>query len=94
MRSDSRALSLEEWAALPEDIPGEFVDGALAEEELPSYVHEFVIAWLLHVLLGWVLPRGGFAGSQGRSSPWRQGVGGSPIFLCTSQVIGHRRRRR
>jgi hypothetical protein len=27
-------------------------------------VHEFVIAWLLHAVLGWVLPRGGFAGGS------------------------------
>jgi len=64
IRSQTSALSLEEWASLPEEVPGELVDGALAEEELPSYVHEFVIAWLLHALLGWVLPRGGFAGGS------------------------------
>lgn len=49
---------------MPEDVPGELVDGALSEEESPSYVHEFVIAWLLHALLGWVLPRRGFAGGS------------------------------
>lgn len=58
------AISLEEWASLPEEVSGELIDGALTEEESPSYVHEFVIAWLLHALMEWVLPRGGFAGGS------------------------------
>ena len=41
-----RRMSLLDWAALPEDEPGEWVDGYLVEEEAPEYVHELVITWL------------------------------------------------
>ncbi len=34
--SNGRPLSLAEWADLPEDEPGEFVDGRLVEDEVPQ----------------------------------------------------------
>ena len=46
-------MSLVEWAAMAEDEPGELVDGYLAEEEVPGYVHELVIAWLIRILGSW-----------------------------------------
>jgi Uma2 family endonuclease len=46
-------MSLEEWAALPEDEPGEIVDGYRVEEEVPENVHELVVAWLIHVFRAW-----------------------------------------
>ena len=33
-------LTLEQWAAMPEDEAGEVVDGRLEEEEMPDYLHE------------------------------------------------------
>jgi Uma2 family endonuclease len=39
-------MSLEEWAAMPEDEPGELVDGVLTEEEMPGPVHECVVMWI------------------------------------------------
>jgi Uma2 family endonuclease len=48
-----RRMSFEEWAALPEDEPGELVDGFLVEEEMPDYVHELVVAWLIQTLRNW-----------------------------------------
>ena len=51
-------MSVEQWARLPEDEPGEIVDGFLVEEEVPDNVHEIVLAWLLHCLHGWGRPRG------------------------------------
>jgi Uma2 family endonuclease len=58
-------ISLEEWAALPEDEPGELVDGHLEEEELPDLVHEVLVAALCHLLRAWLRPRGGLvAGSE------------------------------
>lgn len=54
------ALTVESWVALEEDVEGELVDGRLAEEEVPSWEHEVVVAWLMHVLRAWVRPRGGF----------------------------------
>lgn len=58
-------ISLEEWAALPEDEPGEVVAGRLEEEEVPDLVHEVLVAALCHLLRVWLRPRGGIvAGSE------------------------------
>lgn len=46
-------LSLEEWAELPEDVPGEIVEGRLVEEEVPEPPHELVIAYLVVALGTW-----------------------------------------
>ncbi|HYN22590.1 MAG TPA: Uma2 family endonuclease [Thermoanaerobaculia bacterium] len=58
-------LSLAEWLDLPEDEPGELVEGRLEEEEAPDFVHEALVALLAHLFAGWVFPRGGMvAGSE------------------------------
>jgi Uma2 family endonuclease len=54
-----REVSLEEWLSLPEDEPGELVEGILVEEEVPDAVHELAVSWLIRVLGGW-LPASGF----------------------------------
>jgi Uma2 family endonuclease len=60
-------MSVEEWASLPEDEPGELVDGAIAEEEAADWDHEDVVAWLLLVLGAWVMAHGGRVyGSEGK----------------------------
>lgn len=59
-----RFISLEEWAALDEDEPGEVVEGRLVEEEIVGYAHEVIVGWLIHVLRTWVVPRGGFVGGS------------------------------
>lgn len=60
-------MSIDEWAALPEDEPGELVDGYLQEEEMPGLLHEIVVAWLLRVLGSWAAPRGGLVfGSEAK----------------------------
>jgi Uma2 family endonuclease len=57
-----RSLTLEEWAAMDEDEPGELVDGRLEEEEVPGVDHEIVVSWLVYVFrswlgkAGWVIP--------------------------------------
>jgi Uma2 family endonuclease len=53
-------MTLEEWASLDEDEPGELVDGLLEEEEVPSWAHEIVVSWLIGVLRAWLVPRGGY----------------------------------
>jgi Uma2 family endonuclease len=59
-------MTLDEWAAMPEDEPGELVDGRLEEEEVPDLVHERSVAWLIRVLDTW-LGRGGFVfGSEAK----------------------------
>ncbi|HEV3191226.1 MAG TPA: Uma2 family endonuclease [Polyangiaceae bacterium] len=51
--AERRRMTLVQWAAMPEDEPGELVDGYLAEEEVPGYAHELVIAWLIGTLRNW-----------------------------------------
>jgi Uma2 family endonuclease len=46
-------LTVDEWAALDEEERGEFVDGALVEEEVPTTVHEILIAWLVRLVGNW-----------------------------------------
>ena len=59
-------MTLDEWAAMPEDEPGELVDGRLEVEEVPDLVHELVVSWLIQVLGKW-LGRGGFVfGSEAK----------------------------
>jgi len=59
--------SLDDWIDLPEDEPGELVDGRLEEEEAPDYVHELLVALLIHAFGGWIFPRGGLvAGSDAK----------------------------
>jgi len=60
----SRMLSLQEWLALPEDLPGELVRGRLTEEEMPDAVHELAIAWLIWLLRQWLSGKGFVFGSE------------------------------
>jgi Uma2 family endonuclease len=69
MKSTAAAgrLTLSEWGALDEDVGGELVDGRLEEEELPTFLHELVAAWLIGVLLPWARARSGFViGAEGK----------------------------
>jgi len=51
---------------MPEDEPGELVDGRLEAEEVPDLVHEMVVSWLIQVLGRW-LGQGGFVfGSEAK----------------------------
>jgi len=60
-------MSLEDWASLPEDEPGEFVDGELVEEEVADWDHEGVVAWVQALLWSWIVVRGGCVyGSDGK----------------------------
>lgn len=53
-------MTLEQWADLDEDEPGELVDGWLVEEEVPTNLHEAVVSWLIRILGSWIVPRGGW----------------------------------
>src|SRR5204862_5999929 len=58
------AMTLEEWAALDEEVEGELVDGVLEEEEMPSFLHEIVVAWLIRTLHTWARRRRGLVASS------------------------------
>jgi Uma2 family endonuclease len=62
---EPKRMTLEEWAALDEDVRGELVDGMLVEEELPSYLHEFVIAWLARTVGLWGAAQGAIVTGSG-----------------------------
>lgn len=62
-----RRMSISEWVNLPEDEPGELVDGCLVEEEMPDLVHEIVVSWLIRTLGAWLGDRRGFVfGSEAK----------------------------
>jgi len=52
-------MTLAAWAALDDEVEGELVDGVLEEEEMPSFLHEMIVGWLIEVLRGWARRRGG-----------------------------------
>jgi Uma2 family endonuclease len=65
--TEPRYLTIEEWADLDEDEPGELVDGLLVEEETPTFIHELVVAWLLVMFDSWIGARGGLVfGSEAK----------------------------
>lgn len=51
---------------MPEDEPGELVDGRLEEEEVPDLVHELVVSWLVHVMRTWIGRSGFVFGSEAK----------------------------
>lgn len=60
-------MSVTDWVQLPEDEPGELIDGQLVEEEVPDLIHETVVSWLIGLLRTWIIARGGFVfGSEGK----------------------------
>jgi Uma2 family endonuclease len=52
-----KRMTIQQWADMDEDEPGEFVDGYVVEEEVPDLSHERVVAWLVFVLMSWGKPR-------------------------------------
>lgn len=60
-------MTLEQWAAMPEDDSGELVDGHLVEEEMPDLIHESYVSWFVYTMKSWLAGRGGFVfGSEGK----------------------------
>ena len=71
-------MSLDEWATLPEDEPGEIVDGYRVEEEVPENVHELVVAWLIRILGAWGATAGAIVFGSGAKYALGQGRGRMP----------------
>ena len=46
-------MTLQAWADMDEDEPGELVDGHLEAEEVPNHPHEATAAWLVRMLGTW-----------------------------------------
>jgi Uma2 family endonuclease len=49
-----RPMTVEEWAAMDEDEPGELVDGRLEDEEVPDPIHEIIVIWLGQIMRTWL----------------------------------------
>lgn len=87
--SSGRRLSLAEWAALDEEISGEYVDGRLEEEEMPDYVHELVVGWLIRVSGNWAETLGAFVGGSGAKLVLADDRGRKPdvtIYFADSEL--------
>ena len=53
-------MSIDEWVALPEDAPGELVNGYLTEEEVPDPIHGLAVSWLIALFRAWLGTGKGF----------------------------------
>ena len=67
---DVRAVPLgphtwDEFVALPADDRRELLDGELVETEMPNEAHEYIVAMLCHLLVGWAKAHGGRAFASG-----------------------------
>jgi Uma2 family endonuclease len=81
-------MTLEEWAELPDDVPGEFVDGRLVEEEMPNFVHEVIVMWLGYVFLGWAEKTNAIVGGSGAKFAVSRERGRKPdatVFLSSTK---------
>jgi Uma2 family endonuclease len=54
-------MTVHEWAAMPEDEPGELCDGILEEEEVAGVRHEIAVLWLGALLRAWAATLDGVA---------------------------------
>ena len=57
---NTRPMSIADWEAMPEDEPGELVDGRLVEEEDSSFIHELVVVAIATMFGRWLAGRDGF----------------------------------
>lgn len=58
-------MTVHDWAAMPEDEPGELCDGLLEDEEDVGVMHETAVAWLGALLRTWTVALGGVAFASG-----------------------------
>lgn len=85
------AMTIDEWADLDEDEPGELVDGRLEEEA--SYLHEAVVAWLIGSLGTWAAPRRGWVfGSESKFvvAPQRGRKPDVSVYFAGTSLPGRR----
>lgn len=86
--SPAPELTLDEWFALPEDEPGELVNGHLEEEEVPDYLHELLVALLAQTLGNWIFPQGGLVAGSDAKFAVSSGRGRKPdltVYLSRSR---------
>ncbi len=89
----ARSMTLAEWASLPEDEAGEFVDGHLVEEEVPDAPHEVIVSWLMFLLTTWCRAHGGRvlgSGSKYAVSPRRGRIPDITVFFRRDRKLPNR----
>lgn len=57
--SPAAPVTWEAYIQLPDNDRRELIDGELVEVEVPTFLHEFIVALLIHRLTGWSLENGG-----------------------------------
>lgn len=78
-------MSLDAWAAMPEEAPGELVEGHLVVEAKPDAAHEAVVSFLATVLHRWVAPQGGYVAGREAKLVLREDQGRRPdLFVVLS----------
>ena len=80
-----QSLTVEDWAALPEDTEGELVDGRLVEQEMPDAIHETIVMEFAIRLSAWAKPRDGRVYGSELKVKIRPGRGRKPdlsLFLA------------
>lgn len=60
-----KRMTVHDWAAMPEDDPGELCDGLLEDEEDVGVMHETAVVWLGALLRTWIVALGGCAFASG-----------------------------
>lgn len=86
-------MSISEWVTMPEDEPGELIDGLLVEEEMPDLIHAAVVSWLIGLLRAWIIARGGFVfGSEGKfvTGPQRGRKPDVTVFFPGANILPRR----
>jgi Uma2 family endonuclease len=87
----ARRFTWDDFVALGEDDPRELIDGELTEVEVPTELHEHVVALLVYFLTAWARPRGAgrvySSGYRVRISE-RRGVMPDVQFFTTENARG------
>jgi Uma2 family endonuclease len=86
-------MSLAEWANMPEDEPGELVDGLLVEDEVSDFPHEITVSWLFIAIGLWARDhQARVLGSEAKFAV-ASNRGRKPdisVFLTRGQKLPHR----
>ena len=88
---DSASFRWRDFADLPEDDARELIDGQLLEIDMPSKLHEWIVAVLVRLLGNWAAEHGGMAlpsGYKVRISDER-GVMPDVQFLRKGNIASH-----
>jgi len=64
-QSQLPVLSMREWAD-DDSVPGEYVDGHRTEEEVPTFLHDAIVGWLVAIFHAWLKGAGWVLSSEAK----------------------------